>query len=55
MWLIAVKINKKKNVCFPVPIAIGREGNRRQAKVSVVRWLGSSRPILQALRQYRGR
>ena len=47
MWLIAVKIMKKKNVCFPVPIAIPdcypdcyrQEGNRRQANVSAVRWL----------------
>jgi hypothetical protein len=47
MWLMAVKINKKKNVCFPVPVAIPhcypgfyrRKGNRRQAKVSVVLWL----------------
>jgi hypothetical protein len=47
MWLMAVKINKKKNVCFPVPVAIPHcyprflsgEDNRRQAKVSVVLWL----------------
>lgn len=48
MWLVAVKIDKKKYVRFiPIVIADSYQDIRQQAKVSVLSWLDLFRQALQ--------